>query len=110
MQGLQEGGTERVVGAWVQGGGGSGACFFAKGLLLLLFCLLVLRLLYKSKRMREGRTHAAQQTPHASPMPPCPSATYALLGSVDGIAAAPAEVEGADGGEAGCAEGGGERC
>ena len=26
MQGLHEGGTERVVRAWVQGGGGRGAC------------------------------------------------------------------------------------
>ncbi len=43
-------------------------------------------------------------------MPPCPPATYALLGSVDGVAAAPAEVEGADGGETCCAEGWGVRC
>lgn len=30
VQGLQEGGTERVVGPWVQGGGGRGACFSPK--------------------------------------------------------------------------------
>ena len=29
VQGLQEGGTERVVGAWVQGGGGRGAYFIS---------------------------------------------------------------------------------
>ena len=29
VQSLQEGGAERVVGAWVQGGGGRGAYFFS---------------------------------------------------------------------------------
>ena len=43
-------------------------------------------------------------------MPPCPAATNALFGSVDGIAAGPAENEGADGGEAGRAEGWGGGC
>ncbi len=35
MQGLQEGGTERVVGAWVQGGGGRGAYFLSLSLLII---------------------------------------------------------------------------
>ena len=109
MQGLQEGGTERVVGAWVQGGGGRGA-YFLSGLSMMFCCFFVCCDEGMEIRKGEGRTHAAQQTPHATPMPPCPPATYALLGSVDGIAAAPAELEGADGGETCCAEGWGRRC
>lgn len=101
VQALQAGGVERVVGFAVQGGGGRGAYdapFINHPLASHPRHLTMLR-------TRRIKTYPANQTRHTAPMPPRPAAPHALLLPMYRVAAAPAQMDGVDGGEAGEAEG-----